>query len=259
MPIIILLFAGCSTVPITGRKQLMLVSPEQIAAQSASAYRKVIKKGPLSHDSEKVAQVKHVGKNVSRAVEEYLRQNGHHNLISQFKWEFNLIENKMPNAWCMPGGKVLFYTGILPYTKDDAGIAVIMGHEIAHAVAGHGAERISQQLLMAGGAIAVSEVTEDSKNRDIYLAAYGLGSELGAILPYSRLHESEADKMGLIFMAMAGYNPNEAIDFWKRMAATKNGSFPEFVSTHPSDSTRINQLRNFMPQAMKYYKPNSAQ
>ena len=252
---VILSLAGCSTVPVTGRKQLMLVPPAQIAQQSATAYRQVIKKGPLSQDIEKVEQIKRVGHEVSVAVEKYLRQHGHAGLVSQFKWEFNLIENKTPNAWCMPGGKVVFYTGILPYTKDDAGVAVIMGHEIAHAVAGHGAERISQQLLMAGGAIAVSEVVEDSKYRDIYLIAYGLGGELGAVLPYSRIHESEADKMGLIFMAMAGYNPNVAIDFWKRMAEKKNGSVPEFLSTHPSDTTRINQLRKFMPQAMKYYKP----
>ena len=255
IPLVALLLAGCSTVPVTGRKQLMLVPPAQIAQQSATAYRQVIKKGPLSQDREKVAQIKRVGNDVSVAVEKYLRQNGHGSLVSQFKWEFNLIENKTPNAWCMPGGKVVFYTGILPYTKDDAGVAVIMGHEIAHAVAGHGAERISQQLLMAGGAIAISEVAEDSDYRDIYLIAYGLGGELGAILPYSRIHESEADKMGLIFMAMAGYNPNVAIDFWQRMASTKNGSVPEFMSTHPSDATRINQLRNFMPEAMKYYKP----
>lgn len=255
LAVVSLLFTGCATVPITGRKQVMLVPKSHVAAQSATAYRAIVKKGPLSTDKDKVAQIQRVGERVSAATEQYLRQHGHGDLASQLNWEFNLIENKQQNAWCMPGGKVVFYTGILPYTKDDAGVAVIMGHEIAHAVAGHGAERLSQQLLLIGGAVAVSELAEDSEYRDAYLLAYGLGGELAAILPYSRLHETEADQMGLIFMAMAGYDPQVAVEFWQRMAADKGGVMPAFLSTHPSDKKRIRQLREFMPEAMRYYKP----
>ena len=176
--------------------------------------------------------------------------------IKDFKWEFNLVEDNTVNAWCMPGGKVVFYTGILPITKDEKGIAVVMGHEIAHAIARHGNERMSQGLALQGGGIALSLALSDKPEltQNLFQQAYGLGGQLG-MLKYSRSHDSEADKMGLVFMAMAGYDPREAVEFWKRMAAQGGQKPPEFLSTHPSDDTRIKDLEDFMPEALKYYKP----
>ena len=176
--------------------------------------------------------------------------------MKDFKWEFNLVEDNTVNAWCMPGGKVVFYTGILPITKDEKGIAVVMGHEIAHAIARHGNERMSQGLALQGGGIALSLALSDKPEltQNLFQQAYGLGGQLG-MLKYSRSHDSEADKMGLVFMAMAGYDPREAVEFWKRMAAQGGQKPPEFLSTHPSDDTRIKDLEDFMPEALKYYKP----
>jgi predicted Zn-dependent protease len=179
--------------------------------------------------------------------------------IKNYKWEFNLIESEEVNAWCMPGGKVVFYTGILPVTQTEAGIAVVMGHEIAHAVAEHGNERMSQSLIAELGGIALSEAVknEPAQTQQLWFAAYGLGATVGVLLPFSRTQESESDRLGLIFMAMAGYNPQEAVNFWKRMAAQKGGNAPpEFLSTHPADETRIKDLQNEIPEAMKYYKGN---
>lgn len=253
----LLFITGCATVPVTNRSQLILVPTGQIAAESATAYHDLIKKGPLCHDSAKVAQINRVGRRISVAVEKYLRDNGRNDIVKQLHWEFNLIDKDIPNAFCMPGGKVVFYTGILPFTRDDAGVAVVMGHEIAHAVAGHGAERLSQQLVLAGGSVAVSEWSKNSKNRDWIMLAYGIGGELGAMLPYSRLHETEADHIGLIFMAMAGYDPHAAIGFWERMKNAGGAKPPEFLSTHPADDTRIKNLKKFMPEAMKYYRASN--
>jgi len=250
-----LLLTACSTVPMTGRKQLALVPQSEMIAQADKSYRKVVEQGPLSADRDATKQIRRVGKRISTAVDDYLRTHGQKDLADQMHWEFNLIEKDEPNAWCMPGGKVVFYTGILPYTKDDAGVASVMGHEIAHAIAGHSAERVSQQLLLQGGALAVAGLTKDSKYRNAYVMAYGLGGNLGAILPYSRLHESEADRIGLILMAMAGYDPHAAVAFWERMAADKKGAPPEFLSTHPSDAKRIRRLREELPEALKYYHP----
>jgi predicted Zn-dependent protease len=162
------------------------------------------------------------------------------------------------NAWCMPGGKVVVYTGILPVTKNENGLAVVMGHEIAHAIAEHGNERMSQELLRQAGGVALTVALKDNpeETRNLWLAAYGLGSEVGVMLPFSRLHESEADHLGLIFMAMAGYDPREAPDFWTRMAEAGGQKPPEFLSTHPSDETRISSLNNWMPEALKYYNKN---
>jgi len=176
--------------------------------------------------------------------------------IDNFKWEFNLVENDVPNAWCMPGGKVVFYTGILPYTKDEAGLAVVMGHEIAHAVARHGNERMSQQAFAQYGSIALSSLWKEKpkQTRALLDMAVGVGSNVAVLLPFSRTHESEADKMGLIFMSMAGYDPAQAVEFWKRMAEGGGQKPPEFLSTHPSDETRIKDLKAYLPEAMKYFK-----
>lgn len=176
--------------------------------------------------------------------------------LSNYSWEFNLVENQEINAWCMPGGKVVVYTGILPITRDEAGLAVVMGHEIAHAIAKHGNERMSQGLLAQVGGMALSTAleSEPETTQQLWMAAYGLGAQIGLVLPYSRLHENEADHLGLIFMSMAGYNPNAAVSFWQHMAAKKGGKNPpEFLSTHPSDKNRILKIQALIPEAMKYY------
>ena len=201
--------------------------------------------------------VKSVGGKIKSAVEKYMKSNNISDRLNGYKWEFNLVEDEQVNAWCMPGGKVVVYTGILPVTKDETGLAVVMGHEIAHAIAEHGNERMSQQLLQQAGAVGLMVATkeESAETQALWLSVYGVGTTIGFLFPYSRTHESEADHLGLIFMAMAGYDPHEAPEFWKRMAAGKQGgSLPEFLSTHPSDQTRINDITSWIPEAMKYYK-----
>jgi predicted Zn-dependent protease len=177
--------------------------------------------------------------------------------LKGYKWEFNLVEDPNVNAWCMPGGKVVVYTGILPVAKNEAGLATVMGHEIAHAFARHGAERMTQGLLVELGGMALEKAlaTRPEETRDLFMRSYGAGTQYGILLPYSRKQESEADHLGLIFMAMAGYNPNDALDFWQRMAASSSGQAPpEFMSTHPADATRIRNIKKLIPEAMKYYK-----
>ena len=259
IPIILLAitFYYCSTVPITGRSQLNLISSSDLNALSYQEYNEFLAQNTLSTNTQNTNLVKGVGLNIQKAVEKYLAQ---HNLSSElngYAWEFNLIESPEVNAWCMPGGKVVVYTGILPITQDVAGLAVVMGHEIAHAVAHHGAERMSQGLMqqLGGVALSVAIQNEPQTTQNIFMTAYGVGSTVGVILPFSRSQESEADRLGLIFMAMAGYNPNAAIDFWTRMAQSKTGGAPpEFLSTHPSDQTRIANLKKYMLEAMQYYK-----
>ncbi len=177
-------------------------------------------------------------------------------LLDGYEWEFNLVESDQVNAWCMPGGKVVVYSGIIPVTKNEEGLAVVMGHEIAHAIAGHGNERMSQELLREAGGVGLMVALNEQPQETqlIWMSVYGVGTQVGAMLPYSRLHESEADRMGLIFMSMAGYNPHEAPVFWERMSTASGGQKPpEIISTHPSDQTRINNLNNWMPEAMEYY------
>jgi len=247
--------AACSTVPITGRKQLNLLPESQMMSMSLTQYEQFLNENAVSKDKEKTEMVKEVGNRIADAVEEYFSQNGMSGRIENFKWEFNLIEDDTPNAWCMPGGKVVVYTGILPVTENETGLAVVMGHEIAHAVARHGNERMSQEMgvQLGGAALAAAIDEKPEQTQNIFMAAYGLGSQFAYKLPYSRTHESEADQLGLIFMAMAGYNPQEAVDFWQRMSNMGGQKPPEFLSTHPSDETRVKKLREFMPEAMKYY------
>jgi len=248
---------SCSVVPITGRKQLSIIPASQMMAASYQQYDQFLKENKRSTDKQKTQMIKNVGAKIQKAVEQYFAQ---HNLSSElngYRWEFNLVESKDVNAWCMPGGKVVFYTGILPICENDLGVAVVMGHEIAHAIAEHGGERMSQGLVAELGGIGLALALEDKpkETQALWLTAFGIGTQLGVMLPFSRLHESEADHLGLIFMAMAGYNPQGAVDFWKRMAAQKAGSAPpEFLSTHPSDATRIENLKKLMPEALKYYK-----
>ncbi len=247
---------SCSTVPLIGRKQVSLLPESNMVEMSLTSYSQFLKENKLSANKEQSDIVKRVGARMSVAVEKYLQENGYQDRIADFKWEFNLVESSEVNAWCMPGGKVVFYTGILPLTKNDAGIAVVMSHEIAHAVARHGNERMSQQLLVQFGGVALSEAlkTKPEQTQTLFQAAYGLGTQYGVMLPYSRQHEYEADKMGLIFMAMAGYDPNEAVGFWERMAANSAAKVPEFLSTHPVEQNRIAAIKANMPEALKIYK-----
>ena len=253
----VLLLFSCATVPITERRAIHLVSDEEMTTLSLQEYSKVIQESKLSHNSAEVQMVKNVGSRIARATEELLKEKGMAEDIRTYKWEFNLIDDpKTVNAWCMPGGKVAVYTGILPVTKNEAGLAVVMGHEIAHAVAKHGNERMSQGLLaqLGGVALSVALSTQPAAATDLFLSAYGMGTQVGVLLPYSRVQESEADKIGLALMAKAGYDPREAVPFWKRMNEKGGSRPPEFLSTHPAPETRIREIEAFLPEAMKYYR-----
>jgi predicted Zn-dependent protease len=248
---------ACATVPITGRRQLSLVPESTINSLAAGQYSEFISSHPLSDNAAGTRMVKGVGRNIQSAVERYFQEQNQAGKLRGYKWEFNLVEDSLVNAWCMPGGKVVVYTGILPYTRDENGLAVVMGHEIAHAIAQHGDERMSQGLIAQMGGVALSVALNDKpeQTKALFMTAYGVGATVGVLLPYSRLQESEADRIGLIFMAMAGYDPHGALEFWKRMAQQSKGGTPlEFLSTHPSDETRIRNIESLMPEAMKYYR-----
>jgi predicted Zn-dependent protease len=253
--LIVSLMAACSILPFTGRRQLSLVPGSTINAMAAQEYAEFLSSHKLSGNATATRKVKSVGLKIQGAVERYFAEQKQTNRLRGYKWEFNLIEDSLANAWCMPGGKVVVYTGILPLTRDDNGLAVVMGHEIAHAIAQHGDERMSQGLIAQFGGMALSAALESKpeQTKTLFMTAYGLGANLGVLLPYSRLQESEADHIGLIFMAMAGYDPRTAVDFWKRMSADSPGAPPEFLSTHPSDQTRIANIQSLIPDAMKYY------
>lgn len=252
------LFVSCSSVPLTGRKQLSLIPSSSMLSMSETQYGDFLKSSKISSDKQGTSLVTTVGHRVQSAVEKYMAQNNMSDRLNGYKWEFNLVESNEVNAWCMPGGKVVVYTGILPVTKDESGLAVVMGHEIAHAIADHGNERMSQGLLAQLGGLALSEALKKKpeQTKSLWMTVFGVGVQYGALLPFSRTQESEADHLGLIFMSMAGYDPNNAVTFWTRMAAQSAGNAPpEILSTHPSDQTRIAQIKNELPEAMKYYKP----
>ncbi|WP_374949760.1 M48 family metallopeptidase [Mucilaginibacter sp.] len=254
---IAIVFYSCSTVPLTGRSQFNVVSDDQVNPAAAASYQQL-----LSDPATKVIstgtdaqRVKRIGGQLAQAIQQYLNANGYANQYN-FAWEFNLIQSAEVNAWCMPGGKVAVYSGILPITQTDAGLATVMGHEIGHAIAKHSAERMSQQMLVQAGGAAVGAATGNKSvaAQTAINTLYGIGGQV-AVLKFSRSQESEADRLGLTFMAMAGYDPHSAVTFWQRMAAqSKNGGTPEFLSTHPSDATRIANIQKLIPEAMKYYK-----
>lgn len=255
--VISIVFISCSTVAITGRNQLNNIPDSEMLSSSFQQYDEFMSANKQSADSKNSEMVKQVGLKVAQAVQTYFAANNIKAELNGYRWEFNLIESPDINAWCMPGGKVVVYTGILPLTQNESGLAVVMGHEIAHAVAKHGNERMSQMLLTQLGGMALSEAlsSQPEQTRSLWLGAYGIGAQVGVILPFDRTQESEADRLGLVFMAMAGYDPNVAVGFWERMAAKNNGQAPpEFLSTHPSDKTRIEDIHNYMPEAMSYYK-----
>ena len=250
--------SSCKTVPVTGRKQLNLVPNGLITTMSFAAYDSVVKtSATLPVSDARAALVARVGTKIQQAVETYMQQNNMNKELKNFKWEFNTINENIINAWCMPGGKVVVYTGLLPVTQNEIALAVVMGHEIAHAIARHGNERMSEGLLINLGGLVLEEALKEKKQETqlLFLGLYMIGSNVALALPNSRMQESEADKLGLIFMSMAGYNPEEAIPFWQRMAAQNKTKVPEFLSTHPSDETRIKKLSALIPEIKnKYYK-----
>ncbi|MEQ9426677.1 MAG: M48 family metallopeptidase [Cyclobacteriaceae bacterium] len=250
-----LIVYSCATVPVTGRRQLSLIKNSEIIPASFDQYSQVKEQSKLSTNEEQVALVKNVGSKIKTAVEQYLTDNGWSDQLEGYEWEFNLIEEETVNAWAMPGGKVAFYTGIMPICKDELGVAVVMGHEVAHAIANHGRERMSQgmaaQLGLSSMSIAMGQ--NPTVTQDLLMQSIGAGTQLG-MLKFSRTHESEADHLGIIFMAIAGYDPREAPKFWERMAEMSGGGAPpEFMSTHPSHDTRISDLNKWMPEALEYY------
>jgi predicted Zn-dependent protease len=256
--IIITVIQSCSVVPLTGRKQINLLPESEMIAMGLTNYSVFLKENPPSTDKQGAAIVKEVGEKIADAVNRYFTENGIQDRLAGYKWEFNLVNDATPNAWCMPGGKVVVYSGLLPLAAGKDGLAVVMSHEIAHAVARHGNERMSQQLLAQLGGIALSQAIKEKpeETKNIFMSAYGIGSQVGLLLPYSREHELEADRLGLIFMAMAGYDPNSAVAFWERMSAAGGATPPEFLSTHPSDKSRIEKIKAAIPEALKYYKKN---
>jgi predicted Zn-dependent protease len=249
---------ACSKVPITGRKQMSLIPETELISMSLTEYTSFLKTNPPAgnHDQNTII-VKQIGNKIQQAVTKYMSQNKLSSRLAGYKWEFNLVNDPMVNAWCMPGGKVVVYSGLLGVTQNENALAIVMGHEIAHAVARHGNERMSQGLAtqLGGIALGVALQSKSAETQALFQTVYVIGSTVALMLPYSRLHETEADKMGLIFAAMAGYDPREAPKFWQRMAAKGGAKTLEILSTHPSDARRISDLNKFMPQAMKYYKP----
>ncbi len=245
--------SSCSTNPFSGKNTLALVPDSEILPSAFQEYGKFLSANKVITGTTDAKRVEMVGMKIKSAAEIWLNANGYKNYLKDYRWEYRLVEGKEVNAWCMPGGKIVFYTGILPVCKDDAGMATVMGHEVAHALANHGQQRMSAAQLQGIGGVALDALTngKSAETRSLIAQAYGLGSEVGGMLPFSRSHESEADKIGLTLMALAGYNPDNAVGFWERMSkASGGGAAPqEFLSTHPSDSTRISNLKALIPSA----------
>ncbi|KQO21350.1 peptidase M48 [Flavobacterium sp. Leaf82] len=246
------LLVGCATNPVTGKKNLNFVSNSELFPSSFQQYNAFIAENKVITGTADAKRVETVGSRIKTAAEKYLTYLGQSQYLSDYRWEYKLVENKEVNAWCMPGGKIVVYSGILPITQDEAGLATVMGHEVSHALANHGAQRMSAAQLQQIGGAALGAATsgKSESTQQIFAQAYGLGSEVGVMLPFSRSNETEADKIGLTLMAIAGYNPDDAIAFWTRMSAKSGGAgTPEFMSTHPSDATRIANIRSLIPEA----------
>jgi predicted Zn-dependent protease len=255
-------FVSCgttNTVPITGRQQTLMVSDGEVLSLSTQQYQEFMKSAKLSTNATNTAMVKRVGEKLANAVTNYLRSNGMADDLQYYKWQFNLVQNNQVNAWCMPGGLICVYEGLLPVTQNEASLAIVLGHEIAHAVAKHSAEQMSTAIKQQYGAQALSVLMAgagvSNGVQQIAGTVFGLGAQ-GASAKYSRNHESEADHLGIIFAAMAGYNPEAAVSFWQRMSQATGGGSTSWLSTHPSDATRIKQIQGWLPEAKKYYKAN---
>ena len=248
---VFIVIQSCAPNPFTGKNNLNFVSNSQLFPSAFQQYDAFLKENKVINGTPDAQQVKSVGQKIKAAAEKWLKANGHADYLKDYKWEYNLVDNKEVNAWCMPGGKIVVYTGILPITLDEAGLATVMGHEVSHALANHGAQRMSAAQLQQLGAVGVALTTENQsdENKQLWQQAYGISSQVGVMLPFSRSHESEADRIGLLLMAIAGYNPDAAISFWERMSAIKSGQTqPEFLSTHPADATRIAAIKALIPE-----------
>lgn len=253
-----LLWTSCGTVPITGRKQVLLVSDQEVLASSFNQYSTYMSTAPRSANTSRSAMVTRVGQRIAAATELYLRQNGLESELANFAWEFNLVNDKQANAFCMPGGKIVVYEGLMELVVSEDELAVVVGHEVAHAVAKHSNERMSQQMLAEYGAQILGAAVSQKSEMVQSMAAqvYGLGAQYGLALPFSRKHELEADYMGLILMTIAGYNPDVAVGFWQKMSAG-GAQIPEFMSTHPSDTKRIKEIQDELPKIKKKYQTGS--
>jgi predicted Zn-dependent protease len=246
------LIFSCATNPLTGKKTLNFVSNSELFPSAFQQYGAFLKENKVIAGTTDAKRVETIGMKIKAAAEKYLTSLGQPEYLKDYRWEYKLVDSKEVNAWCMPGGKIVVYSGILPITKDDAGLATVMGHEVAHALANHGAQRMSASQLQAIGAVGVTLATgnQTAEKQQMWQQYYGIGSQVGVMLPFSRSHESEADKIGLTLMAISGYNPDQAVIFWSRMAASSGGKAPpEFMSTHPSDATRIANLKALIPEA----------
>lgn len=251
---------ACSRNVITGRNQLKLLPESELQAMGAQQYQQFLSENrPVNPSGDRDAEmVRRVGQRLTSAIENYYKQKGISDQLQGYNWEYNLVNNKQANAWCMPGGKIVVYSGLLPITQNEAALAVVVGHEISHALFQHGNERMSQGLIQQGigTALSVALSNRPVETQNLFLQAFGIGSTVFGTLPFSRRDESEADHYGLIWAAMAGYNPQEGLALWQRMAQAANGNRPpEFLSDHPSDENRIRDIKKWMPEAMKYYKP----
>ncbi len=248
------LFDSCTKVPITGRRQMNLLPESTMMGLAITNYQEFLKTNKVITGTADAEMVKRVGQRIAKAVTAYLTKKNQQKRIAGYHWEYNLVDDKTVNAWCMPGGKIVVYKGLLPVTQNENALAVVMGHEIAHAIARHGNERMSEQLALqlSGMGLAVALSSKPQQTQQIFNTAYGVGTTVGVALPHSRFQESEADELGLIFMALAGYDPNEAVAFWSRMKAQSNGAPPVFLSTHPSDESRIAHVKALIPKALAF-------
>ena len=251
--LILTIFLGvtaCKTNPFTGKKTLNFYGNSSIFPTAFAQYDQFLGENKVVKNTSEAQMITNVGQRIASAAEKWLSANGYQGYLKDYKWEYNLVNDETVNAWAMPGGKIVFYTGILPICDGETGVAVVMGHEVAHALADHGAQRMSAGALQQAGAVAGSVLIQDAQKLNIFNQAYGVGSSVGVMLPFSRSHETEADRIGIQIMAIAGYNPDEAAELWKRMKAKSGGEAPaEFMSTHPSNDTRIKNLTEWAPEA----------
>lgn len=251
---------ACSKNALTNKSQLTLLPESELQTMATQEYQQFLSTNKVvsSSNNRDAEMVRRVGQRITRAVEAHYAELGKSDALKGFKWEYNLVDDKAVNAWCMPGGKIVVYTGLLPITQNEAALAAVMGHEVSHALLQHGNQRMSQGLLqqLGGVALSVAVANKPAETQNLFLGAYGAGTQVGILLPFSRTHELDADRYGLIFTARAGYNPQEAIGLWERMEKASNGARPpEFLSTHPTEGRRIAQLKKYMPEALQYYKP----
>ena len=250
-----LLFSSCGSVPFTGRRQLQLVSNGEVIALSLQQYQDFMRTAPVESGTANSQMVSRIGARIAKAVETFYTNNGHPSELENYAWEFRLVKENSVNAFAMPGGKVVVYSGLLPVTATEEALAVVIGHEIAHAIARHANERMSQQIaLQYGGAIAGGLLGNSQAMQQLGSTVFGLGAQYGVMMPYARRQEYEADEIGLILIAMAGYDPQVAVPFWNRMAQSGSAQVPEILSTHPTDSKRIARIQEIMPQVLQYYK-----